>query len=144
MLHEALATLWRFVGAANRYVDAQQPWVLAKAAKGGDEDARATLRDVLAELLEACRVIGLAVAPFMPDAAARILAQLGHDYPVCGGRQRWAPPGQTWPHGAPSGDQPGRVETAAPDLPPSGGRTRPEADRLSSAARGRACRPCRG
>ena len=35
-LHEALATLWRFVGAANRYVDAQAPWVLAKAATAGD------------------------------------------------------------------------------------------------------------
>ena len=69
------------MGAANRYVDAQAPWVLAKAANAGDAAAAATLRDVLGELLEACRVIGLAVAPFMPDAAPRILAQLGHDYP---------------------------------------------------------------
>ncbi|MFN8520689.1 MAG: methionine--tRNA ligase [Chloroflexota bacterium] len=81
LLHEALAALWRFVGAANRYVDAQQPWALAKAAKAGDEAATTRLRDVLGELLEACRVIALAVAPFMPDAAARMLAQLGHTYP---------------------------------------------------------------
>jgi methionyl-tRNA synthetase len=81
LLHEALAALWRFVGAANRYVDAQQPWALAKAAKAGDEGAAERLRDVLGELLEACRVIGLTVAPFMPDAAARMLAQLGHQFP---------------------------------------------------------------
>lgn len=81
LLHEALAALWRFVGAANRYVDARQPWALAKAAKVGDTDAGGRLRDVLGELLEACRVIGLTVAPFMPDAAARMLTQLGHPFP---------------------------------------------------------------
>ena len=70
LLHDALATLWRFVGAGNRYVDALQPWVLAKSAKSGDEAAAAMLRDVLGELLAACRVIGLAVAPFMPDSAS--------------------------------------------------------------------------
>ncbi len=32
LLHEALAALWGFVGAANRFVDAEQPWVLARAA----------------------------------------------------------------------------------------------------------------
>ena len=36
LLHEALAELWEFVGAANKAVDAEQPWVLAKAAKAGD------------------------------------------------------------------------------------------------------------
>ncbi len=116
LLHEALATLWRFVGAANRYVDAQQPWVLAKAARTGDAAATATLRDILGELLEACRVIGLAVAPFMPDAAERILAQLGHGYP-------YAPDGNggpaladlaTW--GA-TAAQPGSVQTAEPIFP---------------------------
>ena len=81
LLHEALATLWRFVGAGNRYVDAQQPWVLAKAAKAGDAAAAARLRDVLGELLEACRVIGLAVAPFMPESSARILAAAGPRLP---------------------------------------------------------------
>lgn len=78
LLHEALAALWRFVGAANRYVDAQQPWALAKAAKAGDQDAASRLHDVLGELLEACRVIALTVTPFMPDSAARMLQQLGH------------------------------------------------------------------
>jgi methionyl-tRNA synthetase len=43
--------------------------------------AAARLRDVLGDLLEACRLVALAVAPVMPGAAPRILAQLGHDYP---------------------------------------------------------------
>ena len=40
LLHEALAELWEFVGAANKAVDAEQPWVLAKAAKAGDDGRR--------------------------------------------------------------------------------------------------------
>ena len=43
LLHEALAELWAFVGDANKAVDAEQPWVLAKAAKEGDADAAARL-----------------------------------------------------------------------------------------------------
>ena len=81
LLHEALAALWTLVEAANRLVDAEKPWELAKAAKTGDAAAGQRLRDVLGDLLESCRVIGLAVAPFMPAAAPRVLSQLGYDYP---------------------------------------------------------------
>jgi methionyl-tRNA synthetase len=80
LLHEALGELWGFVGAANRFVDAEQPWVLAKAAKAGDAGVAMRLRDTLGDLVEACRLIGLAAAPFMPQTAPRVLAQLGHDY----------------------------------------------------------------
>jgi methionyl-tRNA synthetase len=80
-VNEALAELWEFVGGANKTVDAEAPWVLAKAAKAGDEVAAARLRHVLGDLLEACRLVALAVAPVMPGAAPRILAQLGYDYP---------------------------------------------------------------
>ncbi len=81
LLHEALAALWEFVGAANRLVDTEAPWNLAKAAKAGDEEAARRLRGVLGDLIEACRLVALAAAPVMPGAAPRILAQLGHDYP---------------------------------------------------------------
>ena len=80
-LHDALAALWGFVGHANRLVDSEQPWALAKAAKAGDAEAAERLRDVLGDLVEVCRLIGMAVAPFMPGTAPRILAQLGYDYP---------------------------------------------------------------
>jgi methionyl-tRNA synthetase len=81
LLHEALAELWSFVGAANKTVDAEQPWVLAKAARAGDGAAETRLRDVLGDLIEACRLVGLAAAPFLPTTAPRLLAQLGHAYP---------------------------------------------------------------
>ena len=35
LLHDALAELWEFVGGANKTVDAERPWDLAKAAKAG-------------------------------------------------------------------------------------------------------------
>jgi methionyl-tRNA synthetase len=35
---------------------------------------------VLGDLIEACRLVGLAVAPFMPGAAPRVLGQLGFSY----------------------------------------------------------------
>jgi methionyl-tRNA synthetase len=80
LLHEALAGLWEVVGAANKIVDAEQPWVLAKAAASGHEAAAARLRSVLGDLLEACRLVGLAVAPYMPGIAQRVLTQLGYPY----------------------------------------------------------------
>ena len=79
-LHDALAALWSFVGEANRVVDAEKPWELAKAWKGGDEASGDRLRGVLGDLIEACRLVGLSVAPFMPGAAPRVLAQLGFEY----------------------------------------------------------------
>ena len=79
-LHDALAELWEFVGGANRVVDAEKPWELAKAWKAGDEAAGDRLRGVLGDLVEACRLVGLAAAPFMPGMAPRVLAQLGFGY----------------------------------------------------------------
>ena len=80
LLHEALAALWEFVGAANKQVETEQPWTLAKAMKTGDAEAERRLRAVLGDLIEACRLVALAAAPFIPTAAPRALAQLGYEY----------------------------------------------------------------
>ena len=79
-LHDGLTALWTFVGAANRVVDSEKPWELAKAWKGGDEASGDRLRGVLGDLIEACRLVGLAAAPYMPGAAPRVLGQLGFAY----------------------------------------------------------------
>ena len=116
LLQDALGVVWEFVGAANRLVDAEQPWALAKAVKAGDADAEARLRAVLGDLVGACRLISLAVAPFIPMATPRALAQLGYAYPYgadgTGGPSlldelRW---------GAHAGE-PGRLATAEPLFP---------------------------
>jgi methionyl-tRNA synthetase len=83
LLHDALAALWDFVGEANRFVEAEQPWTLAKVAKGeGAEAAAAGLRleGALGDLVEAVRLVSLAVTPVMPAIAPRALAQLGYDF----------------------------------------------------------------
>ena len=79
-LHAALETLWLLVGMANQRVDADKPWELAKAAKQGDDAAAAELRATLGDLIEICRIVGLAVAPFMPTIAGRVMGQLGFAY----------------------------------------------------------------
>src|SRR4029453_2444896 len=81
LLHRALAELWELVAAANALVDAEKPWELAKAWKAGDDAAGGRLRGVLGVLGEACRLIGLACAPFLPTTAPRLFAQLGYGYP---------------------------------------------------------------
>ena len=116
LLHDALAVLWEFVGAANKLVDAEQPWVLAKAAKSGDADAERRLASVLGDLVEACRLIGLAVAPFMPGISPRVLEQLGHGY-------GYAPDGNGGPalldelRWAAHADEPGTLTAAQPLFP---------------------------
>jgi len=83
LLHDALAALWDFVGEANRFVEAEQPWALAKVAKADDDAgnaARDRLAGVLGDLVEAVRLVSLAVAPYMPSIAPRALAQLGTAY----------------------------------------------------------------
>jgi methionyl-tRNA synthetase len=115
-LDEALGELWGVVGAANKVVDAEQPWVLAKAAKDGDEVAAARLRAVLGELLEACRLVGLAVAPFMPGVAPRVLAQLGYAFDY-GADGNGGPPILEELRWGAHGGEPGRVSAPEPLFP---------------------------
>jgi len=65
----ATEAVWRIADEANRYVNRTRPWDLAKA---GD---RAGLDAVLCVLVRACQAIGAHLAPFLPDAAARISRQ---------------------------------------------------------------------
>ena len=116
LLHDSLAALWDFVGAANKLVDAEQPWTLAKAWKGGDEEAGERLRAVLGDLVEACRLIALAAAPFMPGTAPRVLEQLGYAW-AYGDDGNGGPPlldELGW--GARAGE-PGRLAAAQPLFP---------------------------
>ncbi|BBK37271.1 methionine--tRNA ligase [Allostella sp. ATCC 35155] len=68
--HRALEAVWEVVGAANRYVDEQAPWTLRKT----DPPRMATVLYVLAETI---RRLALLTQPFMPQASAKILDQLG-------------------------------------------------------------------
>jgi methionyl-tRNA synthetase len=115
-LHEALAELWEFVGGANRVVDAEKPWDLAKAAKDGDEAAAARLRAVLGDLIEACRLVGLAAAPYMPTIAPRVLAQLGYAFDYAADGNGGPPILDELAWGARAGES-GRVSAPEPLFP---------------------------
>ena len=67
-----LAAIWEFIGTVNRYVDATQPWSLAKKPA-----ERARLDRVLVTLADAVRYLGIVVDPFVPEAAAKIQAAVG-------------------------------------------------------------------
>jgi methionyl-tRNA synthetase len=70
----ALEGIWGLVRAANRYVEENRPWTLAK-----EPDRRERLGVVLYNLAEACRLLSWWVAPFMPATAGRIRQQLALD-----------------------------------------------------------------
>jgi methionyl-tRNA synthetase len=69
----ALAAIWEFIGGVNRYVDGNQPWALAK-----DPLQRPRLDRVLVTLADSLRYLGVMLAAFLPDAAAKIRAAIGH------------------------------------------------------------------
>ena len=117
LLHDAIEALWQLVGEANRLVEAEQPWALAKAAKDGDAAAADRLRDVLGDLVEACRLVALAVAPVMPGIAPRIAAVLGHDYPYADDGNGGPPVLAELAWGA-RGGEPGRVSPSPTPLFP--------------------------
>ena len=68
----ALAAIWGWLGVLNRYVDAEQPWALAR-----DVARRARLDTVLHTLGEALRCLGIVLDPFLPVAAGKIRQALG-------------------------------------------------------------------
>ena len=55
----------------NKYIDETAPWVLAK-----DESKKAYLENVLYNLLECIRLLGLMLSPIIPDSAKSIAEQL--------------------------------------------------------------------
>lgn len=91
-ISSALQAVWDFVRRLNKYIDETQPWVLAK-----DENARARLAEVMYQLADGLRRTALMIAPFMPETAAAMEAQLKLERP---GRQDngaglvWAEAGQ--------------------------------------------------
>jgi methionyl-tRNA synthetase len=70
----ATAAVWAIVEEGNRYIEVERPWELAKAEQtaGAPPDR---LDAVLAVLVAACRRLAEELAPFLPDASARIAAQ---------------------------------------------------------------------
>ncbi|HUV38658.1 MAG TPA: methionine--tRNA ligase [Planctomycetota bacterium] len=71
---QALETLWTLVRAANRYVEENRPWTLAK-----DPAESTRLGVVMYNLAESCRLLAIWLTPFIPGTAAKIREQLALD-----------------------------------------------------------------
>jgi methionyl-tRNA synthetase len=70
----AAAAVWAIVEQANRYVDATEPWHLARAERAGDTAAGERLDAVLGALVAACQILAAEIWPFLPDLAAKVAA----------------------------------------------------------------------
>ncbi|BDH59916.1 methionine--tRNA ligase [Lysinibacillus sp. PLM2] len=67
-----LADVWSLVSRTNKYIDETAPWVLAK-----DEENKAKLATVMANLAESLRHIAVMLQPFMTSTPKKIVEQLG-------------------------------------------------------------------
>ena len=67
-----LMEVFKVIGRANKYIDENKPWLLAK-----DETQKGRLAHVLYNLLECVRISAVLLTPFMPDTCAKIFDQIG-------------------------------------------------------------------
>ncbi len=70
---------------------------------------------MLGDLLEACRLLGFAAAPFVPNTAPRVAEQLGVEYPYADDGNGGPPLDALLEWG--SGPTGGRIGTPAPLFP---------------------------
>ena len=68
----ALEQVFRTIQRANKYIDENAPWTLAK-----DPANRARLATVMYNLLETIRICAVLLTPFIPDSAEKIFDQIG-------------------------------------------------------------------
>ena len=70
----SLDEIFEVLRRSNKFIDESEPWVLAK-----DEGKKDRLETVLYNLLEAIRVCGLLLKPFIPDTSDKIKVQINNE-----------------------------------------------------------------
>ena len=73
-LHKALMAIWELISAANKYIVEKEPWTLAR-----DPANQEQLAAIMYRLIETLRAVAILISPFMPNAAEKILSQIGLD-----------------------------------------------------------------
>ena len=69
----ALEQIFKTIQRANKYIDENAPWALAKDMETNGK----RLAHVLYNLLEATRICGILLTPFMPESCEKLFAQIG-------------------------------------------------------------------
>ncbi|MDY6850505.1 MAG: methionine--tRNA ligase subunit beta, partial [Thermodesulfobacteriota bacterium] len=67
-----LIAVWELINQANKFIDREAPWTLAK-----DPDSKERLAGVLYQLLETLGLIAGLISPVMPDTAQEMRRQIG-------------------------------------------------------------------
>ena len=76
--HKALEEVFKVIQRANKYIDENAPWALAK-----DMEANGPrLASVLYHLLDATRICGILLIPFMPESMEKLFTQIGAEASV--------------------------------------------------------------
>ena len=76
--HKALEEVFKVIQRANKYIDENAPWALAK-----DMEANGPrLASVLYHLLDATRICGILLIPFMPESMEKLFTQIGAEAAV--------------------------------------------------------------
>ncbi|PSR33570.1 MAG: methionine--tRNA ligase [Sulfobacillus benefaciens] len=76
-ISDALQAINELVRVANKYIEDQQPWALAR-----QPELLPRLNAVLYNLAEVCRVLSVLLTPFLVETPQKIRQQLGLDMPV--------------------------------------------------------------
>ena len=74
---EGLEKIFRTIARANKYIDENEPWILAK-----DEEKKGRLAAVLYNLLDTVRRCSILLCPVMPHICPEIFEQIGADESV--------------------------------------------------------------
>ena len=69
---DALAEIFKYIGALNKYIDVTAPWQLAK-----DDANKPRLASVMYNLTEGLRIVSVLLQSFLPAASAKMQEQLG-------------------------------------------------------------------
>ncbi len=73
--HLALEAIWDLIGTTDKYIDSSAPWTLKK----NNQEER--LKQVLHNVFNSIRLIGMWIFPFMPDTSKKIYQQLQIPFP---------------------------------------------------------------
>ena len=73
-ISDALETIFKTIARANKYIDENEPWVLAK-----DETKKPRLAAVLYNLLDTIRRCSILLSPVMPHVCPEIFEQIGEE-----------------------------------------------------------------
>ena len=68
-IDQAMAEIWKYISATDKYVEETKPWVLAKTDQN-------KLKEVLGRLVSNLKTVALELAPFLPETSDRILSAI--------------------------------------------------------------------